>query len=298
MIKAGTLSRSSIVSLPHDAPIDDIHRTLCEDGTVIIEDLLDLHAVESLNRELGPLLQGPQLGLQDDLVVGRTRRLNATLQHSPTMVDQVVAHPVLVESAEATLSAYCDTIQIGVSTATEIVPGEVAQMLHRDDWNWGHIQGRSHPLSIFSIIALSEFTEMNGATRVIPGSHLWEDAYQGSSRKESWRNGIYEEISFPLGMYDDLAIPAVLRPGSAVMALGTTVHGAGANTTADVHRRCVQMKYCMGWLRTTVNNYLLFPPEFARTLPEPVQRLLGYQLEARHLGMLEQGVDPIEILRQ
>ena len=99
-------------------------------------------------------------------------------------------------------------------------------------------------------------------------------------------------------MYDALAIPALLQPGSAVIALGTTVHGASANTRTDVYRRGLQMKYCMGWLRTTANNYLLFPLEFARTLPEPIQRLLGYQLEARHLGRLEQGVDPIEILRQ
>ena len=81
------------------------------------------------------------------------------------------------------------------------------------------------------------------------------------------------------------------------MALGTTLHGAGANSTTAVLRRALQVKYCVGWLRPTANHYLLYPPEFAKTLPEPVQRLLGYQLEAKHIGMLEQGIDPIELLR-
>ena len=114
--------------------------------------------------------------------------------------------------------------------------------------------------------------------------------------KETWHEGVYEEKSIPIGQYADLEIPAEMRPGSAVMALGTTLHGAGANTTPDVNRRGLQPKFCLGWLRPTVNNYLLYPPEVAKKLPEPVQRLIGYQLECKHIGMLEQSVDPIELL--
>ena len=298
ILEPGTNYKMSIASFSCDAPARDLHQALLEDGTVIIEDLLDENTVRQINHELDPALSGPQLGVQDDMVVGRTRRLNATLRHSPTMVAEVVAHPVMVDAAEAALLDHSDTLQIGVAAASEVTPGEQAQMLHRDDWNWGHIKGRSHPLSIFSIIALSEFTVTTGATRVIPGSHRWKDAYDAATNKSKWREGIYEDVSFARGQYEDLTIPALLRPGSAVIALGTTVHGAGANTTSDVFRRALQIKYCVGWLRTTANNYLLYPPEFAKTLPEPVQRLLGYQLEARHIGMLEQGVDPIEILRE
>ena len=57
------------------------------------------------------------------------------------------------------------------------------------------------------------------------------------------------------------------------------------------------MSYCVGWIRASYANLLLYPPEFAKTLPEPVQRLLGYQLEAKHCGQLEQGVDPITLLK-
>ena len=295
-LKPGTFYKKSITSFPRTAAPSDVHRALFEDGTVIVEDLLDEQTVKQINAELDPALVGPQLGFQDNKVVGQTRRLNATLRYSPTMSEEVVAHPVLIDAAESVLLDHSDTLQV-IAVASEVTPGEDPQMLHRDDWNWGHVKGRSHPLSIFSIIALSEFTATTGATRVIPGSHLWDDAYDAATNKSAWKEGIYEEISFPRGLYDDLAVPALLQPGAAVIALGTTVHGAGANTSSDVFRRGLQIKYCVGWLRPTTNNYLLYPPEFAKTLPEPVQRVLGYQLEAKHIGMLEQGIDPIELLR-
>ena len=235
--------------------------------------------------------------MQDELVVGRTRRVNASLQYSRTVAEKVAAHRVLIESAEAILLSHCDTVQLAATPASEVAPGEQPQLLHRDDWNWGHVQHRSHPLSVFTIVALSEFRADFGATRVIPGSHRWVDAYEASTDRQLWRQGIYEEKSLPKGKYDELAVPALLQPGSAIIALGTTLHGAGENVSGDVYLRALQMKYCMGWLRTTQNNYLLYPPDVAKTFPEPVQRLLGYQLEAKHLGMLEQGVDPISLLR-
>jgi ectoine hydroxylase-related dioxygenase (phytanoyl-CoA dioxygenase family) len=296
IMKPGIPSKQTIERFPNPTPTNDVLDALLADGVVIIEDLISQEAVEQINRELDPGLVGPQEGFQDDMVVGRTRRLNAVMKYSPSIATEVVNHPMLIDAAESVLSDYTDTLQL-VAVASEIAPGEEAQMLHRDDWNWGHIQTRTHPLSIFSIVALSEFTATSGATRAVPGSHLWHDAYAASTKKESWKDGVYEELSFPRGRYDDIAVPASIRAGSAMMALGTTVHGAGPNTTTDIFRRGLQVKYCVGWLRPTTNNFLLYPPEVAKTLPEPVQRLLGYQLEAKHIGMLEQGVDPIELLR-
>ena len=85
-LEPGTGYKTSIASFSCDAAAQDLHRALLEDGTVIIEDLLDESTVRKINTELTPALRGPQLGVQDDMVVGRTRRLNATLRHSPTMV--------------------------------------------------------------------------------------------------------------------------------------------------------------------------------------------------------------------
>ena len=290
-------SKGSIREVPSSVDPKEVTTILAEDGVVIIEDLLDPTTVENINKELDPVLSADEHGVKDNDVVGQSRRLMATMKYSPTVASQVANHPLLIGPAEAALGEYTDTLQLSALAATEVTPGEPAQPLHRDDWNWGQIRGRTHPLSIFSVIALSEFTDANGATRFVPGSHLWEDAYDTAGNESMWREGIYKAMAVPRGQYEDLTVTAPMRPGSAVMSFGTTLHGAGANKTTDEYRRGMQIKYCMGWLRTTVNHSLLYPPELAKTLPVETQRLLGYQLEAMHLGMLEEGVDPIGLLR-
>jgi ectoine hydroxylase-related dioxygenase (phytanoyl-CoA dioxygenase family) len=50
-------------------------------------------------------------------------------------------------------------------------------------------------------------------------------------------------------------------------------------------------------LRQEENQYLAVPPELARTLPQNLQELVGYQLNGG-LGFAgELGKDPIEMLR-
>jgi len=295
-LEVGTSVSGEIKRFHVSAEPAKITTALMREGAVIVEQLLDRETVDHINAELDPVLTTDHHGVKDDQVVGQSRRLNAILRHSPTTVNRVANHPVLIGQAEAVLGDHTDTLQLNLF-ASEVTPGEQSQQFHRDDWNWGHVKGRSHPLCVFSIVALSEFTVTNGATRFIPDSNLWRDAYDTADDKSKWRNGVYEHKSLPRGQFEGLAVSATMDAGSVVIALGSTLHGAGVNQTADVFRRALQVKYCMGWLRTTANNFLLYPPEFAKTLPEEVQRLLGYQLEAKHLGMLEQSVDPIELLR-
>ena len=239
----------------------------------------------------------PTGGLTDASIVGAGRRLNSSMRHSPTITSKVAAHPVLLELAGSVLLDHCDTLQLGVTHVADVLPGEPAQPLHRDDFNWGHVKNRTHPLSVTTIIALDAFTPTTGGTRVIPASHRWSDAYEASTSRETWKDGIYAEKSYPSGLHDHLALQPELKPGSALSVLGVTVHGAGANSSVDARRRALVIQYCVGWIRATHANFLLYPPEIAREFPEPVQRLLGYQLEAKHCGQLEQGVDPISLLQ-
>lgn len=290
-------STGGVQYLCASAPTEQLHEAMERDGTVVLKDLLDEPIIERINREMDPVLAGPALGLRDAAIVTEARRVNSSMRHSPTIAQEVAAHPVLMDLAGSFLLEHCDTLQIGATQVTEIHPGEPAQLLHRDDYNWGHVKGRTHPLSITTIIALTDFTPTFGATRVIPGSHRWDDALEASTSRETWKGGIYAEKSYPAGVHEELAVPLSFPAGSAVSVLGTTVHGGGSNTSANARRRGLVIQYCVGWIRTTHSNHLMYPPDFARTLPEPVQRLLGYQLEAKHCGQLEQGVDPITLLR-
>jgi len=92
-----------------------------------------------------------------------------------------------------------------------------------------------------------------------------------------------------------------MAAGSAVVYLGSTIHGGGPNTTADVRRRAMHVSYCLGWLRTEENQYLATPIDVVRTLPREAQALLGY---AAHDALAAGGgylgsvrvQDPVELL--
>ena len=275
---------TDIDSLPRGTSSAAVHESLCRNGAVISIDLLEPHTVKQINAELDPILNGPRLGHEGDYL-GNTRRINSTLRHAPTVATEVVPLPALTDVAGAVLLEHCCNLQLSVAHVAEIGPGEPAQFLHRDDRTFGLLKGRVHPLSVVTIIALTTFEVEYGATRVIPGSHLWDDAYEPTVQR------------YAPGSYDDLEVPALLKPGSALTFLGTTLHGAGANTSNNVQRRALIINYIVGWLRGEANNFLLYPPEFARTLPEKTQRLLGYHIEAQNLGELEIGEDPITLLR-
>ena len=104
--------------------------------------------------------------------------------------------------------------------------------------------------------ALKDFTKANGATNVVPGSHLWEPAREPEPRE---------------------ILQAEMPAGSALIYLGSTLHGGGANTTADTRRRGMFFGFVVGWLRTEENTFLTVPIEAARTMPVRVQELLGYK---------------------
>lgn len=57
-------------------------------------------------------------------------------------------------------------------------------------------------------------------------------------------------------------------------------------------RRALNVDYCIGWLRQEENQYLAVPPELAKTLPEDMQRLIGYDFGAASLGYVREFEDP------
>ena len=99
---------------------------------------------------------------------------------------------------------------------------------------------------------------------------------------------------------DDHIAYAGMPAGSAVIYLGGTIHGGGANVT-DIPRRGVHLSYCLGYLRTEENNYLSIPPAVARTLPRQAQEILGYSVYdslmrgGGYLGMVDMQ-DPVDLL--
>ena len=121
--------------------------------------------------------------------------------------------------------------------------------------------------------ALTEFTAENGATHVVPGSHLW----LGDRLPEP------HEIE-----------SAEMSKGSALIYLGSTVHGGGANAS-DSARLGLTVSYCLGWLRQAENQYLTYPPEVAADFPPALQALIGYSVHRPNVGLVNNR-DPIETI--
>jgi ectoine hydroxylase-related dioxygenase (phytanoyl-CoA dioxygenase family) len=181
----------------------------------------------------------------------------------------------------------CARYQLNLGHLLQRGPGSIDQIWHRDEAVWNDVP-RPHPeLQVASVIAFVDFTRDNGATRVAPGSHHWPE------RNESRADRIFE-------VPPEQTAYAEMAAGSAVVYLGGTLHGGGANTT-DIARRAVHLSYCLGWLRTEENNMLSAPPAIAATLPRQAQEILGYAVHdgiprgGGYLGMLRLQ-DPVELL--
>ena len=267
-------------------PIEKIVAVLDEDGGVIVEGLLGRDTLARVNAEVEPLLDAVRpdrkfLNPALDWFFGdRTRHITAVASKSRTFVEDVLTHPVFLGVCDAILAPSCARYQLNLAHILDRGPGSEQQYIHRDELVWVHVP-RPHPeLQVASMIALVDFTAENGATRLVPGSHRWD----------------WERLHTP----EEIAV-AEMPAGSAVIYLGSTLHGGGPNTTSDQRRRGMHLSYVLGWLRTEENHYLATPPEVARRLPRKAQELLGYAVHdaiasgGGYLGAVDLR-DPIDML--
>jgi ectoine hydroxylase-related dioxygenase (phytanoyl-CoA dioxygenase family) len=191
----------------------------------------------------------------------------------------MVAHPLVLGTAERVLWPAKTTFQLHLTQVIAIDPGGAAQALHRDQWCFDFFPFPDDvQVELGTIWALTDFTEQSGATRVVPGSHRLQ----------------LDDINLSALVPD--AVPAEMPRGSVVLYSGRTVHGGGENRS-DATRVGVNVDYVLGWLRQEENQYLACPPEVARDLPEDLQRLVGYSMGAYALGYVDDIRDPIELLR-
>jgi ectoine hydroxylase-related dioxygenase (phytanoyl-CoA dioxygenase family) len=164
-------------------------------------------------------------------------------------------------------------------TSIDIGPGEHPQPMHGDDLVMSKHLRRPHaPMMVTSMWALTDFTEANGGTRFVPGSHAWAATPFSRDRPREAR-----EVS--------LEMPA----GSVMVFHGSLWHGGGANTTADEWRLGVNVQYCPGFVRQQQNPYVGIPPEIAATFSDRLLRLLGYQLYMGVMGHID-GKSPGEVV--
>ncbi len=264
------------VAIEHLSPAtsgEKIAEILTRDGCCVVDRLVEPALLEKLRGELAPWLDATATGT-DEFSGRSTRRTGGLVARSQT-ARNLVQHPLVLDAVKATLVG-ATSFHLHLTQVIAIGPGEPMQMIHRDQWAFDFFPfPRGYEAQCNTIWAMSDFTEKNGATRVIPGSNHFDEKLR------------FEEKDTE---------PAEMSAGSVLLYTGSLYHGGGANRS-DSTRYGLNITYARSWLRQEENQYLTVPLEIARELPESLQRLIGYQRGAYALGYVDDLRDPIELLR-
>ncbi|MDX2381754.1 MAG: phytanoyl-CoA dioxygenase family protein [Acidimicrobiia bacterium] len=251
----------------------EVDAILRRDGGLIVDDLADPSTLDAIADEMAPHIEATPAG-GDNFSGTSTRRTGALVARSPAS-HALVQHPLILDVA-ATLLDRARSYQLHLTQTIAIGPGSPAQAIHRDEWAFDFFDFPSdYHVQCNTIWAMTDFTEENGATRLMLGSQELPKSFEHSI---------------------DETVPAVMTRGSCLLYTGKVYHGGGANRS-DETRVGLNITYNVAWLRQEENQYLSVPRQVAAELPEDLQRLLGYRLGAYALGYIDDTRDPIEVLR-
>lgn len=240
----------------------DFYAIIQEQGYCIVSDVVPQTLVDAINRDLDcrfsatPFCEGEFYG-------PTTKRFGSLLLRS-RQTQALIQHPTILNLVQKILGPYCDNFNVNLTQAIEIHPGAPEQLQHRDQDMWGGPKGAMEYL-VNVMWPLVPFTAENGATVVWPKSHRDQQNY-----------------FLPRGD----AVPAEMDVGSALVFLGSTLHGGGANRSI-VPRRGIIISYCLGWLKPFENQWLVYPPSIASDFSPELARLVGYSIHRPNLGNYE-----------
>ena len=258
------------------------------DGYLIFPSVLTPEKVAALRAELAPHLDQNISG-RNDFEGLKTNRVYAMLAKSPLFAELAI-HPLVLAFAEAELGREC---LLSACLAINIHPGETVQPWHYDDSHYRLPRPRDS-LGLSAFWTIDETTEENGATEILPGSHLWpEQQIAGGNTFSTFSDRSEKSQDDDPDARPD-AVKAVMPAGSLMIAKGTLWHRGGANRSAKP-RLIITPQYCPGWMRTLENMSLAVPAEIAATLPERARELIGYSIHPPFMGYVD-GMHPRRLL--
>lgn len=280
-----------IQRLPATCSIEDAVAAMDRDGAVILERLVTSEHCDRFMRELQPYVEAtPNSAGFGGATTRRTGSILARSEASWSMI----GHPLVLGVCDRILGdqalQHCAVLrkdapkkmrfpwQLHLTQSILIGPGGKPQPLHQDKGFAVFDFGPTVEPEVSTMWAITDFTEENGATRVVAGSHK-----PGAGPP----NKFFE--------YEDSASAAMPR-GSVLLYTGSAYHGSGKNTSNE-HRMGLNVDYCLSFLRQEENQYLSCPPWEARRLPRELQKLIGYEKGGGFLGYVSDGFGPEAAMR-
>ncbi len=249
------------------APLDALGAQMDADGYLLFPGLIGADEIAAIRRQLDPALEGTPRG-RNDFEGFTTKRVYALLAHAPASA-VLVEHPLFLALAGRLLEA---NFLLSAHIAIQIFAGETAQSWHIDDGFYRQALPRAAN-GVSAVWSLDAFTQFNGATELIPGSHRW-----GAARPANFVAG---------------AVKAVSPPGSLLVFAGNLTH-RGADNSGQAPRLGVTTQFCQPWLRQQ-ENMMMSVGAGARDLSRTVQALIGYSIHPPFLGQVN-GVHPRRLI--
>jgi ectoine hydroxylase-related dioxygenase (phytanoyl-CoA dioxygenase family) len=249
------------------APVEALGARMDAEGYLLFPALISAEEVGAIRDELDPVLAATPEG-RNDFEGFRTRRAYALLAHAPLSAI-LVEHPLFLALAGRLLEAnFLLSAHIGI----QIFDGETAQSWHIDDGFYRQAMPR-RANGVSAIWSLDPFTDANGATELIPGSHKW-----GAARPAGFEAG---------------AVKAIAPAGSLLVFPGNLTHRGAANAAA-APRLGVTTQFCQPWLRQQ-ENMIMSVGAGATALSPTVQALIGYSIHPPFLGQVD-GLHPLRLI--
>jgi ectoine hydroxylase-related dioxygenase (phytanoyl-CoA dioxygenase family) len=241
-----------------------------EQGYTILDNAIDLDYIDALADDLVRLEGELSIEPAKNSFEGEhTWRIYNLLVHGE-LYERIPVHPHVLPVVEGVLDPGC---LVSSLSSIAIGSGESAQPIHADDQLIP--LPKPHPPTVCNTMwALTDFTEDNGATRLVPGSHLLDHS--------------------PNYGQDYPSVPAEMAKGSVLVWHGSLWHGGGANRT-DERRVGIAMNYCAGYIRQQENQQLGIPTEIARRFPPRLRELVGYGIYNGLIGHIDKH-DPARVV--
>ncbi len=239
------------------------------DGYAIVANAVDCTLVEAIKRELAPWLMRQHMG-RNDFEGYHTERVYALLAKAPSIAG-LIEHPLVLAIVDQLLPV---NYLLSAALAINVHPGETPQRFHVDDAGGNLLKRPRVHVGVSTMWALDDFTVANGATEIVPGSHLWEEGREPTPAD---------------------AVTAVMPAGSVMIFLGNVLHRGGANQSTGV-RLGITPQYCAPFIRQLENMVLAVPPEIAGRYSDRIQSLLGYSVvEPGFMGYVD-GLHPKRLI--
>ena len=258
------------------------------EGYVIFDNVLSQEEVESYKKALNPYIK-PDIKGRNNFEGHKTNRIYAMLAKSEVFGD-LVSHPLVMQFVKHNLG---DSALLSACLAINLLPGESVQPWHTDDAHIGiEMPHPSFGVSAFWVI--DDMTQANGATEIIPKSHLWpRKKLQKYLKLDSIKEIINENFN-PSSEHEEKKV-IDLKAGSLMLTKSTLIHRGGANNSAKP-RLIITPQYCFGWCRQLENMIAVIPREKVMKYSEEVRSLIGYSIHPPFMGYTD-GVHPEKLLK-